>query len=60
MGGLARLCKVYGTMKINNVEWVWDWVNDKPRIKSEMTKDEYMASEKIRWQQVSEELNNKP
>jgi hypothetical protein len=58
MSGLARLCKAYGTMKINGVEWVWDWVNDEPRIKSELTKEEWMASEKIKWAGVSERLNN--
>lgn len=31
------------------VTWLWDYVNDKPRLKSEMTKEEIAASEKAKW-----------
>lgn len=54
MAGLAKLCKLYGSMKINNVLWVWDYVNDKPRIKSEMTKQEIEANEKAKWNNLKE------
>lgn len=51
MSGLQRLCKIYGGMKIKGedgktVHWVWDYANDKPRVKKEMTKQEIEASEK--------------
>ena len=54
MGGLARICKMYGSLKAtdNNgktVEWYYDYVQDKPRIRSEMTHEEWCASERIRW-----------
>jgi len=53
MGGLARLCKMYGSMQVSEngkkVTWLWDYVNDKPRLKTEMSKDEIMASEKAKW-----------
>lgn len=49
MGGLARLCRMYGQMNINGVVWIWDYVNERARIKSEMTKEEIAESEKIKW-----------
>jgi hypothetical protein len=49
MGGLARLCRMYGQMNINGVIWIWDYVNEEPRIKSEMTKEEIAESEKTKW-----------
>lgn len=54
MGGLARVCKMYGAMEVKGadgkkVTWLWDYVNDKPRLKSEMTKEEIVASEKAKW-----------
>ena len=44
MTGLQKLLKMYGSMKITNeqgksVLWVWDYKNEKARIKSEMTKE---------------------
>lgn len=30
------------------VIWLWDYANDKPRLKTEMTKEEIMASEKAK------------
>ena len=53
MGGLARICKMYGSMEASDangkkVIWLWDYVNDKPRLKTEMSKDEIMASEKAK------------
>lgn len=50
MAGLQKVLKEYGYMSINGIMWIWDYVNDKPRIKSEMTKGEISASEKIRRQ----------
>jgi len=67
MGGLARLCKMYGQIDVTDangkkVIWVWDYANDKPRLKSEMTKDEIKASEIAKWTHLrvlGEILNNK-
>jgi hypothetical protein len=57
MAGLARICKMYGSMEVSGtngkkVTWVWDYVNDKPRIKKEMSKEEIMASEKAKWMNI--------
>lgn len=54
MGGLARLCKLYGSMDVgdangNKVAWVWDYISDKSRLKDEMTKEEIIASERAKW-----------
>ena len=57
MGGLSKICKIHGSMKVNGVVWLWDYVNDKPRLKTEMTKNEILASEKAKWMNVKNELN---
>lgn len=62
MGGLAKLCKMYGSLEAvdNNGEkitWIWDYVNDKPRLKHEMTKEELSASEKAKWMSVKSTLD---
>lgn len=57
MGGLKRICKLYGSIKVNDVLWVWDYVKDEPRIKSEMTKEEFAASEKKKWEEIFKEQN---
>jgi len=61
MAGLARLCKMYGSLKVTgqdgkSVLWVWDYANNKPRIKKEMTKEEIVESEKAKWMQIKEQL----
>ena len=63
MGGLAKICKLYGSMEVSDnngkkVTWLWDYVNDKPRLKTEMTKEEIMASEKAKWMDIKSKLNN--
>jgi hypothetical protein len=44
MAGLKNLCKMYGSMKINGVEWIWDYARDCAVLKSEMTKEQEKAS----------------
>jgi hypothetical protein len=61
MAGLAKICKLYGQMEIigrdgKSVIWLWDYVNDKPRLKSEMTKEEIKASEKVKWNKLKTKL----
>ena len=56
MGGIARMCKLYGRMKIDNVMWVWDYARDIPVKEKEMTKEQWKESEKVKWQQVKEQL----
>jgi hypothetical protein len=57
MAGIARICKIYGSVEVkdsngNKVIWLWDYANNKPRLKTEMTKDEIAASEKAKWMQL--------
>jgi hypothetical protein len=54
MGGLAKLCKMYGQIDVtdangNKVIWLWDYVNNKPRLKTDMTKEEIKESEKAKY-----------
>ena len=32
----------------SRIIWLWDYVNDRPRLKSEMTKEEILASRKAK------------
>ena len=62
MGGLARICKMYGSMEVSDangkkVIWLWDYANDKPRLKTEMSKSEIMESEKAKWNNIKTQLN---
>jgi len=58
MAGLARICKIYGSMEVSGpdgkkVTWLWDYANDKPRLKTEMNKEEIAASERAKWDQLA-------
>lgn len=53
MACLQRVLKMFGSIicedKDGNKEvWLYDYVTDKPRLKSEMTKEEIKASEKAK------------
>lgn len=41
MTGLQKILKIHGEMKVNDTVWVWDYANNCPKLKSEMTKAEY-------------------
>lgn len=61
MAGLARVCKMCGSMTIkdaagNETVWVWDYKNDKARLESEMTKDELSESEKAKWMSIKDQI----
>lgn len=50
---LAKICKMYGKFVVVDKEgkeviWLYDYVNDKPRLKSEMSKEEIKASNRKR------------
>jgi hypothetical protein len=47
-----KLCKAHGKLKINNIMYVWDYVDEKAVKESEMTKERFAESEKIRWQSM--------
>jgi len=44
--GLIRVLKIHGEIHAGDVVWVWDYKNDCPRKKSEMTKSEYAANKR--------------
>lgn len=60
MAGLQKILKMYGSIKATDtngktVVWIWDYVNDQPRLKSEMTKQELAANEKAKWQSIAKQ-----
>lgn len=58
MGGLARICKLYGGMKVTaqskTVNYVWDYVADEAVPDTEMPvgSERWQASERKRWTDV--------
>ena len=55
--GFKRILKIYGEIKAtdnkgNSVTHVWDYANDKARLKGEMTKEDLAKSEKAKWMQL--------
>jgi hypothetical protein len=44
--GLQMVLKIHGEIHAGDVVWVWDYKNDCPKKKSEMTKAEYRANKK--------------
>jgi hypothetical protein len=64
MGGLAKICRAYGGMISKDkdgkeVVWLWDYKNEKPRLESEMTKEEIAESEKVKWEKIKSQLKQK-
>jgi hypothetical protein len=51
MSGIRHICKQFGSVVINGKKWVWDYANDRPRVKSEMSKEEIKASKQARYKQ---------
>ena len=61
MAGLAKICKTFGSLETvdangEKLMWLWDYANEKPRLKSEMTKEEIAASEKAKWEKIKRNL----
>ena len=66
MAGLQRVLKLHGSMIVEGNDgkkavWLWDYVNDKARLQSEMTEEEIMASDKVKYQHIKDlqDENNK-
>jgi len=63
MSGLQRLLKVYGSMIVKgndgkNAVWLWDYANDQPKLKSEMSKEEILASERAKWTVIKKQIKD--
>ena len=41
---------MYGAMTIQGVEYVWDYVKEEPVKKSEQTREEWLASERRKYE----------
>lgn len=61
--GLKKILQLYGAMSVtangNTERFVWDYSQNKSRLRKEMTDEEWKASEAIRWGKVKDELTNK-
>lgn len=60
MGGLARILKMYGSMVVTDASgkkavWIYDYANNKARLKSDMNKEELAANEKAKYQQIKKQ-----
>ena len=61
MGGLARICKLFGGIKVTSdgktVEHVWDYDHDEAVTKDEMPigSDRWKRSEKAKWDKIMRE-----
>ena len=56
--GMQRILKMYGTLTAQDqhgkkVIWLWDYANNKARLKTEMTKEEIAASERAKYKQLN-------
>jgi len=54
MSGLGKILKMYGKMNVtdkngNKIIWVWDYAENKARLESEMTKEQWAKSEKAKY-----------
>lgn len=61
MGGLAKVCRLYGSINITDtcghkVTWVWDYDREEARLKSSMTDEEIAKSEKMKYEKLKESL----
>jgi hypothetical protein len=63
MSGIAKICKLYGSIRFQSgnetVTWVWDYAKDKSVLKTEMTKEEWIASEREKYRGLTGLVNVK-
>ena len=54
MTGLSKVCKMFGSMTVKSkgksVMFVYDYIQDRVRCKSDMTKSELKANEKAKYE----------
>lgn len=60
MGGLRRLCRLYGSIKIGDARHVWDYALDEPALEKDMPvgSERWKASEKARAELIKREIND--
>jgi hypothetical protein len=58
MAGLRNLCRQYGSMTIQGTKYIWDFANEEPVEASLMTKERLMASEKAKWGQLQQQIED--
>lgn len=60
MSGLRRICRMYGSIRVNGITHVWDYVADEPVLEKDMPhgSERRRASEK-RWAELIAEQKAK-
>lgn len=54
---------MYGSIQVtgedgNKVLWLWDYANDKSKLKTDISKEEIAASEKAKWMKIKSNMRN--
>lgn len=57
--GMLKLCKMYGRVKFGEDYYIWDHVQNKPVKETELTKEQWEASEKAKWQEHQKQMETK-
>ncbi len=56
MGGLRKICKLYGGMTVTidgeTVEYVWDYERDEPVEKSKFTHEQWIKSDRKKYEKL--------
>lgn len=57
MAGLRNICRAYGSMRVNDTLWVWDYVADEPVKQAEMPdgSERWKASEVRKMELIREQ-----
>jgi len=60
MAGLARICKMYGSMEINGKKYVWDYARDEAVPEDEMPNgsERRRASEEAKFKALQQEIDD--
>ena len=65
MAGLAKICKMYGSMTTRGVDgksvaWVWDYAADKAVHEKDMPSgsERWKASERVKWALIAKSSAN--
>ncbi len=56
LSGLQKICKIYGSIKIQGVLWVWDYANECAVLETEMPMggERWKVSEKKKYDMLRE------
>ena len=50
--GIARICKQYGGIVIDDKDYVYDYENDKPVLRSTLSDSEKRRIDRAKWERI--------